>query len=515
MTNITPPDPQTEDKPANLLDKILTAIERIGDKLPDPITLFFFLSLAILAISAIAAWANVSVVHPGTQETIQAVSLLTPDGVRRIVTEATQNFITFPPLGVVLVAMLGVGVAEYTGLLAAVLRRLVLFAPARLISPVVVFAGVMSNLASDAGYVVLVPLGAVIFRAFKRHPIAGLAAAFAGVSGGFSANLLIGPTDSLLAGLSQSAAQIIDPNYGVNATANFYFMFISTFLIMLVGWYVTDKIVEPRLGVYQPENQEEDITELAAAERKGLRWAGLSLLAYLAFIAILTLPPQGILRDPETQALIPSPFINGIVFLIAIAFFIPGVVYGKVAGTIQNDRDVAKGLSHSMSSLGYYIALAFIAAQFIAYFSWSNLGVILAINGAELIQASGFTGPPLLILFILLSGFINLFVGSASAKWAIMAPVFIPMLMLVGLSPELTQAAYRIGDSTMNIVTPLMPYFPVVVAFGQRYDRDLGIGKLISLMLPYSLTFLLAWSILFVAWFILNIPLGPGAPIRI
>lgn len=496
------------------LGKVLTFIEYVGNKLPDPLTLFLLLSLMVIAVSAIAAAFNLSVLHPGNGETIVAVSLLTPEGIRRIFTSAVKNFTEFPPLGAVLVAMLGVGVAEYTGLLAALLRKVVLIAPSQFICPVVVFAGIMANLAADAGYVVLVPLGAIIFLAFGRHPLAGLAAAFAGVSGGFSANLLISTLDPLLAGLTQSAVELINPNYQVNATANYYFMVVSTFLITAIGWLVTEKIVEPRLGNYTGE-VDLPRTQLSTLENKGLRWASYGLLAFLAFILFLVLPPQGILRHPENFTIIPSPFLDSIVLIISLAFLIPGILYGKVAGTIHNDKDVAKALSHSMSAMGYYIVLAFMAAQFIAYFNWSNLGAILSINGAKFLQSRGITGAPLLLLFILVTMILNLFVGSASAKWAIMAPVFVPMFMLMGYSPQLTQAAYRIGDSTTNIITPLMPYFPLVVAFGQKYDKSLGIGTLIAMMLPYTIAFLLGWSMLLIIWFIFGLPLGPGALMRI
>jgi aminobenzoyl-glutamate transport protein len=508
-----PQEPQKSEKFA-WLGKALAFIESVGNKLPDPLTLFLLLSLLVIIVSAIAAAFNLSVIHPGTSETIAAVSLLTPDGIRRIFTSAVKNFTDFPPLGTVLVAMLGVGVAEATGLLSALLRKIVLIAPSKFICPVVVFAGIMANIAADAGYVVLVPLGAIIFLAFRRHPLAGLAAAFAGVSGGFSANLVISSLDPLLAGITQSAIVLINPNYQINATANYYFMAVSTFLITIIGWIITEKIVEPRLGNYQGEI-DFPMAQLSVAENKGLRWAGYSSLAFTAFLLVMVLPPQGILRDPETFTIIPSPFLDSIVFIIALAFLIPGIFYGKAVGTIHNDKDVAKALSNSMSIMGYYIVLAFVAAQFIAYFSWSNLGAIMAINGAEFLQSTGITGPPLLILFILVSMLLNLFVGSASAKWAIMAPVFVPMFMLMGYSPELTQAAYRIGDSTTNIITPLMPYFPVVVAFGQKYDKDLGIGTLIAMMIPYAIAFLLGWSILLIIWFILGLPLGPGALMKI
>jgi aminobenzoyl-glutamate transport protein len=501
-------------KQQKLTGKVLTFIEDVGNKLPDPLTIFFVLSLIVIAVSAIAQALNLSVVHPGNGETIAAVSLLTPEGIRRIFTSAVKNFTDFPPLGTVLVAMLGVGVAEYTGLITALLRKIVLITPSKLICPVVVFAGIMANIAADAGLVVLVPLGAVIFLGFGRHPLVGLAAAFAGVSGGFSANLLISSLDPLLAGLTQSAVELINPNYQVNATANYYFMAVSTFLITFLGWWVTEKIVEPRLGNYTGEI-DLPTTEFSVAENKGLRWAGYALLAFIGFLSVLILPPQGILRHPENLTIIPSPFLDSIVFIIALAFLIPGIVYGKVAGTIQNDKDVAKALSNSMSAMGYYIVLAFIAAQFIAYFSWSNLGAIMSINGAQFLQSTGITGAPLMILFIIVSMVLNLFVGSASAKWAIMAPVFVPMFMLMGFSPELTQAAYRIGDSSTNIITPLMPYFPIVVAFGQKYDKNLGMGTLISMMLPYAIAFLLGWSTLLIIWFIFGLPLGPGVTMRI
>ncbi|NER05927.1 MAG: AbgT family transporter, partial [Okeania sp. SIO3C4] len=385
----------------------------------------------------------------------------------------------------------------------------------KFITPAIIFCGVMSNLASDAGYVVLTPLAALVFLAYKRHPIAGLAAAFAGVSGGYSANLLIGTIEPLLAGITENSAKLINSEYTVNPAVNYYFMVVSTFVITLVGWYITDKIVEPRLGKYDGEIEREEIQELTAAERKGLRWAGYSLLAFVALLLILVLPPEGILRDPETLTIIPSPFFQGIVPIIMVGFIMPGIVYGKAAGTIQSDKDIAQGMTQAMSLMGYYIALSFFAAQFVAYFGWSNLGIILAVNGANFLKATGFTGLPLLISFIIFSGFINLFIGSASAKWNIMAPVFVPMLMLVGYTPELTQMVYRIGDSTTNIITPLMPYFPIIVAFAQRYDKNTGMGTLIATMLPYSLAFLISWSALFIIWFIFGIPIGPGAAIRL
>ncbi|NEP11546.1 MAG: AbgT family transporter [Symploca sp. SIO2C1] len=495
----------------NFISSILQRVENVGNRLPDPVTIFIVLCFIIIIVSAIASGMGVSVTHPATKETIEAVSILTPDGIRRIVSEAVSNFVSFPPLGTVLVAILGFGVAEYTGLLAAILRQGVLIAPAQLITPVIVFIGVMSNLGADAGYVILPPLAALVFLSFGKHPIAGLAAAFAGVAGGFSANFLVNSLDPLLAGITQSGAQLIDGNYTVDATANYYFMAVSTLVITFLGWWVTERIVAPQLGTYQPsETVNFSLETLTAEEKKGLRWAGYSLAALIGLLMALVLPAQGILRQPETFTIIPSPFLTGIVFIMTLVFLILGIAYGLGAGTIKTDKDAIQGMTSAMSGMGYYLVLSFFMAQFVAYFSWTNLGLIVAISGAEFLQGTGLTGILLLLGLIVLSGFINLFIGSASGKWAIMAPVFVPMLMLLDYSPELTQLVYRIGDSSTNMVTPLLPYFPIIVAYGQKYDKNFGLGTLIAMMLPYSVVFLLGWSILFILWLILGIPLGPG-----
>ncbi|ARE85785.1 p-aminobenzoyl-glutamate transport protein [Clostridium formicaceticum] len=509
-------------KKRGFFNKFLDFVEVAGNKLPHPVTLFVIFSLAVILISAIAAAAGTTVeferINTATGETematVAAISLLTVEGIRRIFAEAVTNFTSFAPLGTVLVAMLGVGVAEGTGLVQASLRKLVLSTPQKLITAVVVFAGVMSNVASDAGYVVLVPLGALIFLSFGRHPLAGLAAAFAGVSGGFSANLMVGTLDPLLGGISQQAAQMYSPGYTVDPTANLYFMIASTFLITIIGTLVTEKIVEPRLGQYKGEEVAE-IKGITMEESRGLVWAAISLLAFVAVILVMVVPSNGILRSPEGEVLRNSAFMAGLVPIIALTFLIPGVAYGIAAKTVKSDKDVAAFMGKAMSTMGGYLVLAFVAAQFVSYFNWTNLGTILAVKGANFLRATGMTGIPMLIGFILVSGFINLFIGSASAKWAIMAPVFVPMLMAIGYSPEFTQLAYRIGDSTTNIITPLMSYFAVIVAFAQKYDKETGIGTIISTMVPYSALFLLGWTILFVAWFFLGLPLGPEAFIRI
>jgi aminobenzoyl-glutamate transport protein len=502
-----------------LLIRALDSIEVVGNKLPHPATLFAVFALLVLLLSAVFASLDFFALHPTTGARVEPVNLLTGEGVRMIVMNMVRNFTNFLPLGVVLVAMLGVGVAEGAGFMGAILKGLVLSAPRKLITLVVVFTGVISNAASEAGYVIVVPLGALVFMAFGRHPMAGLAAAFAGVSGGYSANLVLGTIDPLLAGISEEMAKIIDPEYLVNPAANYYFMFASVFTITLAGWFITEKIVEPRLGIYEgtPEGDtgkhNTSMEPLTAEEKRGLIAAGLTALVFTILVLLALLPADGILRDPETGGILNSPFLNGIVAFIFIGFLLPGLAYGFSTKKFKNDSDVINSMGKTISTLGVYIVLVFFAAQFVAYFGWTNLGLIFAIKGAEFLSSVGLTGYVLIFAFILVSAFINLFMGSASAKWAIMAPVFIPMFMLIGFSPELTQLAYRIGDSTTNIVTPMMSYFALIVAFAQKYNKNYGIGTIISTMLPYSFGFLLVWTIMLILWIMLGLPIGPGAKI--
>ncbi len=515
-----------------LFTRFLDAVETGGNKLPHPVTLFALFGVAVILISGIASWFDLSVVDPRPEGArgraadgmITVVNLLSADGFRRLVEGFVTNFTGFVPLGTVLVAMLGVGVAEHSGLLTASIRGLVVRVAtggrsARvLVTATLVFAGIMSNLASEMGYVVLVPLGGLVFYALGRHPLAGMAAAFAGTSGGYSANLLLGTVDPLLAGITQESARLLDPAYVVHPAVNYYFMFVSTFLITGLGTWVSERVVEPKLGPYDasmagdtlPATTIEQPTEL---ERKGLRWAGISVLITTLVTALMVVPEWGILRDPVTKDVLNSPFLRGLVFLIFAFFLIPGAVYGRITGSMRNDEGIIKGMSQSMSGLGLYIVLVFFAAQFVALFGWSNLGPIIAVKGAQFLQAIGLTGPEMFVPFILICAFINLFMGSASAKWAILAPVFVPMLMLLGYSPEVTQAAFRIGDSTTNIITPMMSYFGLILAFANKYDKNLGIGTIISMMLPYTIFFLVGWTILFLLWvFGLGLPVGPGAP---
>jgi aminobenzoyl-glutamate transport protein len=488
----------------------LDLVERGGNKLPDPWTLFLGMALGVVFLSALLSGLGVTVLNPADGSTIEVVNLLTAQGLRRMLMEMPKNFANFPPFAVVLVCMLGIGVAEKSGLIAAALKKSVTIVPSSLLPATLVFAGVMSNVASDAGYVVLTPLGAVLFAAFGRHPIAGLTAAFAGVSGGFSANLLLSSLDPMMAGLTTSAAQLVDKNYLVMATANYYFMFASTFIITIVGAMVTTKVVEPRLGEWKPDSTSENGShDLTDKERRGLRFSFIYLVVFLLILFLITYPSQGILRDEAGEL---KPLFSSIVPLIMIFFLGAGLVYGVSVGSIKSDRDVSKMMTEVMSGMGGFIALVFIMSQFVAFFSWSNMGIVVAVKGAAVLKQIGLTGLPLLFIFIVLTAVLNLFMGSASAKWAIMAPVFVPMFMIMGYSPELAQNAYRIGDSVTNIISPLLPYYPIIIAFARKYKSDLGVGTLISLMLPYSLAFLISWSLIFVAWFLLKLPLGPGAP---
>ncbi len=513
-------------KRASLFSRVLNGIERIGNRLPHPITLFAIFTLAIVFISAVCSLLGVSatgeLIDPSTMElkeqTVTAVNLLSRDGIVYMLTSMVKNFTDFAPLGVVLVTMLGIGCAEGSGYLSALLRKMVAVTPRFIITPVIVLLGVLSNIATDIGYVLLVPVGALVFMAYGRHPLAGLAAAFAGVSGGFSANLLIGALDPLLAGISTEAAQIVDSTYVVLPTDNWFFMIASTFLIAIIGTLVTDHIVEPRLGKYQPSEQQKQtaLTALTREESRSLKIASAGLVGLILLFVAAAVPRNSLLRNPETGSLTAgSPLMDGLVVLLALVFFVPSVIYGRLTGTYKGERDVAGQLEKNMTMMGSYIALIFVAAQFISFFGYSRLGTIVAIGGAELLKSSGINGPVLMVLFILFTALVNLVMGSATAKWTILAPIFVPMFMMLGYSPELTQVAYRIGDSCTNLITPLMSYFAMVVVFAKRYDEQAGIGTLISTMVPYSLFFLLGWTLLLVVWMLLGLPLGPGAVIQL
>ena len=500
----------------------LKGVEKIGNKLPHPAILFFILSLIVVIVSAIAEAVGAPVTYfdakKGQDVTIKALSLLNADGFRYILNSATKNFTSFAPLGTVLVAMLGIGVADWTGLINTSLKKLLSGVNPRILTAVVVFAGIMSNIASDAGYVVVIPLGAIVFANAGRHPLAGLAAAFAGVSGGFSANLLLGTTDPLLTGITIEALHNAGMDIPLDPTCNWYFMMVSTLLLTVIGTLVTEKIVEKNLGKYTGTHKPDEMP-VSAEETKALKLAGISILVMVVLLVIGMfglpgLPSLAVLSevDPKTGISSLSNFMHGgLLPVILILFLVPGLVYGKKLGKINNSHDLVKGMTVAMSSMGGYLVLAFFAAQFVSYFGKTNLGTIISVNGAHFLQSIGFTGLPLILSFVVISAFLNLFMGSASAKWAIMAPIFVPMMVNLGLSPALTQVAYRIGDSSTNIITPLMNYFAMIVVFMKKYDEDSGLGTLISIMLPYSIAFLLSWIGLMIIWYVTGLPLGPGA----
>jgi aminobenzoyl-glutamate transport protein len=497
--------------------RLLNFIEEKGNKLPDPVTIFIIFTFLVIGLSHVLYILGIGVSFEGVNSesgqietlTVKAVSLLVPEGIAYMFSNVVKNFTSFVALGPVLVAMLGVGVAEKSGYISALMTNTVTKAPKKFVTPIVVLMGVLSNVAASVGYVVLVPLGAIIFLGFKRHPLAGLSAAFAGVAGGYSANLFLGTNDPLLSGITTEAAHILDAGYIVNPTDNWFFMFASTFLIVIIGTLVTDKLIEPKLGKYIPDNATEHQNVVSSIEKKGLLWANISVLVTIIGIGLLVLPENGVLRG-EGGSLIQSPFMSSIIFMMMLIFLIPGVVYGFVTKTIKNDKDIARLMASSLEMMSGFIVLIFFAAQFVALFNYTNLGTIIAVKGADFLQSIHMEGAPLLVALIFITTIINLFIAADSAKWAIMAPVFVPMFMQMGIAPEVTQVAYRIGDSSTNIISPLMPFFPLVVAFAQRYGKENGVGTVISLMLPYSIIILISWTIFFVIWYVLGIPVGPG-----
>ncbi len=532
MANGEPAGVQTAQK------GVLGWIERTGNKLPDPVFIFFYLIAGLIAISAIAAMLGTSAVHPtqideatGAPVVIAAQSLLSPDNIRRLWVEMPATFTHFHPLGYVLVVMLGAGVAERSGLFGTAMRAGVRNAPKYLLTPAVALTAMIGNLAADAAYVVLIPLAGVIFAAAGRHPIAGIAAAFAGVSGGFSANLLPGQLDALLFGITQEAAQALDPAWQMNIAGNWFFIVGMTFVFLPVIWHVTDRIMEPRLGAYNPSGKaalaaggtpvegtegEGDLdAPLSEGQKSGMRWAGLAVLGVVALWLFFTFGPGTPLIDEE--AAVPearlTPFYQSLVAGFFILFLAAGWAYGRKAGTIKDHRDLVKMMSESMGDLAYYLVLAFAAAHFVAMFNWSNLGLITAVHGADGLRTLALPAPILLAVIVLFSAALNLLVGSASAKWALMAPVLVPMLMLLGISAETTTAAYRVGDSATNIITPLMVYFPLILIFCQRWNKDFGLGSLAAMMLPYSMWLLGAGVALMMVWVGLDLPLGPNASV--
>lgn len=501
-----------------IFDKFLNGIETLGNKLPDPAMLFFFLLIIVWVFSAILSPFDFGEVHPLTGAELQVQNQLTGDSLAGFLASMVQTFVLFAPLGIVLVAMLGVGVAEHSGWIDAGLKKLLGFTPATLLTPMLILIAIVSHTAADAGYVLVIPLGGVIFYAAGRHPLAGIAAAFAGVSGGFSANFIPSAIDPLLMSFTLEAARILDPAIELNPLNNIYFTAASTLLIVTVGWYITDKIVEPRLKGIKVDGDEDEMPKMEEVSPKESRafWFGFfAMLAGIIGLFLWAWPESSSLRDPnwdnpEVSSLFSfnAPLMQAIVPFIFIFLLIPGVVYGYASGKYNSSKDMIDNMTKAMESMGYYIVMAFFCALFIDAFGKSNIGLLIAVKGANFLQALALPGQLTIVGIIVLSAFVNLLVGSASAKWALIAPIFVPMLMQLGISPDLTQAAYRVGDSVSNIITPLLPYFPLVVVFCQRYVKNTGIGTLISMMIPYSIIFGIAWTIFLLIYWWLGIPLS-------
>ena len=503
----------THGRVGGLLRRLLDGVEHVGNAVPHPATLFVLLSVVVVVLSAVAAGMGVAATHPATGESVAVVNLLSAAGLRRLALDLVPNFTGFAPLGPVLVSLLGLSVSERSGLLGAVVRVLVETTPARFLTLGVVFAGANAHTAGDVGYVLLLPLAAAVFHGVGRHPVAGLAAAFAGVSGGFAANLLLSPTDLVLAGLTQEAARLVHPAAVVAPTASYWFLAASVLLVTVVGTLVTERVVEPRLGAYRGTAAAPPAERLTAAERRGLRWAGLTVLLLGAVVVWGVVPADGFLRDPERPGVLGSVLVRGLVALLFVFGVVPGVVYGVLAGTLRRDADVYRGMQKGMETVAGYLVVVFFIAQFVALLSWSNLAIVAGVRGAAFLRALDLGPIPLLIALVLVTAAVDLILGSASAKWAMLAPVLVPMFLLLGYSPELTQTAYRVGDSLTNIITPLASNFPLVLMFLQRYDEKAGVGTLTALMVPYSLANVVCWTAMLVVWVWLGWPTGPGAPL--
>lgn len=498
----------------SFLYRFLAVVEDLGNRLPHPAIMFLYLTFSVMFISSIVTLLGIKAHHPVSGELITSVNLLSASGIRYLLTDMVKNFTSFAPLGTVLVAMLGFCLAEKSGLLSTLLRLLVLKSPKALLVPTVLLAGILSHTGGDIGYVLLIPLAALTFHSAGLNPIAGLAICFAGVSGGFAANVLLSTADPLLSGISQEAARILDTSYVVSPLSNWYFMSFSSLLIIGVGTFIANKVTIPFLGEYKGDSEKAPLEKLSPIEKKALLYAGLTTLGLIALLLIGLIPQDGFLRDPKSPDVLHSAALTGVVAIIFLFGALPGLTFGFISGKFKRQTDVTDAMQEAMSTLAPYLVLVFFASQFISLFNHSNMGLILAVKGSEVLRELGLGPISLMLGFILLTVFLDLVIGSASAKWALMAPIFVPMFMLLGVSPELSQASYRVADSVVNIISPLMSYFPLILAFALKYDPKAKVGTVIALMLPYSIGFLIAWSIMLFMWMTFNLPLGPGAVLK-
>ena len=536
------------------MQRMLDGIERVGNKVPHPVLMFLYLIIGVIILSHILYVLGVSVTeeiavpievdtdlnfyedttepivpHPTDpygidyeiqQQTIGIRSLLTTEGIRFVFTSFVANFAGFSVVAVVFIAMMGAGVAEESGLMAALIHKLVAVSPRWMLSFIIIFVGVLSSVATDAGYLILIPLGAAAFLSVKRHPLAGVAAAYGGVSAVFAINVLITPLDAMLTEITNEAIGLAGGE-PITIVANFYFQTAMSVILSIVAALITDRIIEPRLGTYEAAGTEaaeaSDGQALDAARvSRGMRFAGISSLVFIALIAFLTLPAGSPLRDPETGGIIgATPFMDSLLFIIMLVFLIAGIAYGRGAGTMTTSDQIIKAVTKTFASLAGLVFMLLMIAQFIAYFNFSNMPSVIAVTLAGWLEQANIGAVPLLVGFIVVILLLDIIIPGSMPKWAIFAPIFVPLFIRLGTAPQTVLAAYRVGDSPMNVITPLMVYLPFIITVAQRYQKDSGIGTIIALMLPYTIVLTVVWTLLFILWYALGIPLGPGYPVGV
>ncbi|MCG1027234.1 AbgT family transporter [Virgibacillus halodenitrificans] len=495
------------------ISRILNKVEWLGNRLPDPFMLFASLAILVILLSWIIASFDVTFLQPGEEKPVAIKSLVSAEGIQYMLISMLENFVGFKPLGIVLAIMLGIGLADKVGLIETFIKSTILKAPKGLITYAVIFIGILGNLAADAAFVIIPPLAAMVFYNVGRHPLAGLAAGFAGVGSGFTANIIVSNTDAVLSGISAEVMGTLDTAVTVTPVDNYYFMLVSVILLSVTGALITEKIVEPRLGKYEGDLQK-DFEPVQSIEKRGLRNAAFAALAYIGLLLIVIFWQDSPLRN-ENGGMVPSPFLKGIVPIIMLFFITVGIAYGITTKKITSSKSIPAFMGEAMKDLSGFIVLIFAAAQFIAYFEWTNIGTWLAVSGASFLENAGITGIGVVIAFVLLTAGLNLIIFSGSAQWALESPIFLKMFYFLDYHPAFIQAAYRIADSSTNIITPMNPYFIIVLAFMKEYDKKAGIGTLIALMLPYGLIFLLVWILLLLAFVFLGIPFGPGIGVHL
>jgi aminobenzoyl-glutamate transport protein len=510
---------ETAAAPKTFLQKLLDGVETVGNKVPHPAVIFFILLALVIFLSHLFHWLGTTVtyevINPQTHKVEEATasvnSLLTADGIRFMLTSMVRNFTTFGPVGIILVVMIGVGVAEQAGLINALIKKIVIVTPRKAVTWILVTLGVLASIAADAGYLVLIPLGAAAFLSLGRHPLAGLAAAFSGVAAVFGVNFLIVPIDPILTEITNDAIHMLNPAHSIDLAANFYFGVVSSLVLIVVCTVITERLVEPRLGAYRGDIPAESGEDVSPEESRGLRLALYALVVSIVIIALLTFPPGAPLRDPETGAIVGnSPFMNSLIVLIMLVFLATGTAYGIGAKTIASSVDGINAVTKTFAGLSGLIFLLFVISQFLAYFNYSNMATILAVNMGDALEHANLGTIPLMLGFITITGVVGILIVGAIPKWALLAPIFVPLFMKLGVAPEAVMAAYRVADSPPNIVTPLMPYFALIVVFAQRYDKAAGVGTVVAMMLPYAVVVSVVWILLFLVWELLGLPYGPG-----